>query len=158
MRKNTKKDFWELVKISKKTECWHWMGSTFNKRYGRFSYGGKSRTTHRLAFEFTKGKIVEGMYVMHKCNNMICCNPSHLKLGTPLENTRHASSSGSFDAGQCKIRGVGFIKDRGYWHSQGWIKGKRFNLYTGPSKKKAIAARKQWENKYRVSFNLTKGK
>jgi HNH endonuclease len=154
MRKNKPKEVWNKVKLGPVSACWLWGGGKFPQGYGRFCFEGKSRTVHKFVYELVKGKVPNGLNVMHKCNNKLCCNPKHLKCGTPLENTRHASSSGAFKTGASKIRGVGFIKNRGYWHSQGWIKGKRFNLYTGPSKEKAIAARKKWEKEYEVSFNL----
>lgn len=157
MKKNTLEDFWKNVPKKRSDQCWDWLGGYFPQGYGRMQFGGKSRTVHKFIYELMNGKVPNGMHVMHKCNNKKCCNPSHLKCGTPLENTQHASSSGMFKAGESKIPGIGFIKSRGYWHSQGWMKGKRINLYTGPSKEKAISARKDWEKKYRISFNLEKG-
>lgn len=91
---------------------------------------------------------------MHKCNVTLCCNPHHLKPGTLSENGWHASTSGSFKQGAIGIRGIGFDKNRGYWTAGAYLKGKRFNLYTGPSKEKAIAARKKWNEDHDISFNL----
>lgn len=31
------------------------------------------------------------MLVTHKCDNRICCNPAHLKLGTATDNNREIS-------------------------------------------------------------------
>jgi hypothetical protein len=42
--------------------------------------------SHRMAYALTHGEIPEGMHVRHDCDNPKCCNPAHLKLGTPAEN------------------------------------------------------------------------
>ena len=91
---------------------------------------------------------------MHKCNNKLCCNPRHLKVGTYLENAAHATTSGAFKVGASGRKGIWFDKKRGYWIAGAYKRGKKFNLYTGPSLDKAIKAREQWELVNDVSFNL----
>lgn len=49
---------------------------------------------HRLAWEFSKGPIPEGLQVLHKCDNRKCCNPSHLFLGTQKDNIQDMISKG----------------------------------------------------------------
>ena len=34
------------------------------------------------------------MFVMHKCDNPDCCNPEHLIIGTPKENTQDMIAKG----------------------------------------------------------------
>lgn len=158
MRKNTKIDVWKFIDKKEANECWIWIGSTFSGRYGRFFLDGKALCAHRVVYEVANGEIDNGLFVMHKCNNKLCCNPSHLTVGTNSENQRHASMSNAFSTGKTGIRGVGFDEKRGYWYSHGYMKGKRFMLYQGPHKDKALEARHLWESQNGITFNIDKGK
>ena len=154
MRANTAHDVWRHVDIKGKNECWLWNGGTFNRRYGRFSLGGKSYGPPVIVFIVVHGSVPEGQFVLHKCNNKLCCNPEHLVAGTNSENQRHAVTSGAFAVGATGIRGVSIDKKRGYWTAQGYLNGKKFNLYTGPSMDKAVSARRSWENTNGIRFDL----
>lgn len=43
---------------------------------------------HRAAYEFAKGHIPFGLYVLHSCDNRCCQNPAHLRVGTQFDNMR----------------------------------------------------------------------
>ena len=38
--------------------------------------------------------ILNGLKVLHKCDNPICCNPTHLFLGSQLENIKDRDMKG----------------------------------------------------------------
>lgn len=153
MKKNKKIDIWKFINIRHKDECWLYNGSTFSGRYGRFFMDGKAFCAHRVVYELEKGDIGKGLFVMHICNNKLCCNPNHLTLVTNKDNQLHASQSNAFPLGVDGIRGVSYIKKRGYWRAQAYENGKCINLYTGPHKEKALTARRRWEEINYIKFD-----
>lgn len=80
--------FWRKVDEEGRltTECWNWTGATKGKGYGSFWLGGKPVRAHRVAWEFTHGPVPSGLFVLHRCNNRLCCNPGHLYLGDNEDN------------------------------------------------------------------------
>ncbi len=89
---------WEKVEIRADNECWPWLGYTNNtragQRYGRLDIMGfKGVYAHRAVYMATNpGEITldkrDGKCVLHKCDNGNCCNPTHLYVGTHLQNMR----------------------------------------------------------------------
>jgi len=88
--------FWPKVK--KTDGCWIWTAGT-DEGYGAISTThepdcGKKERAHVFAYKRLVGDIPEGMYVCHKCDNRLCVRPSHLFLGTHLDNQRDKLSKG----------------------------------------------------------------
>lgn len=85
-RRNTPQDFWNKVSIGGPDDCWEWTLSRRAGRYGQANYGNKNWLAHRLAWTLSSGPIPEGLLVCHTCDNVLCCNPAHLWIGTDSEN------------------------------------------------------------------------
>lgn len=123
--------FW--AKITKTDECWIWTGCKI-KGYGRFGVNGQVVLAHRFAYELRWGSFCKTLDVCHNCpngDNPSCVRPSHLFLGTHLDNMRDAAKKGQMHPGV-----------------------KCWNAKLNPSLVKAIRA--SYDNKLESQYNLAK--
>lgn len=74
--------------------CWYWVGWTNENGYGRINISGKMLFAHRYNYERYVGPISDGLFVLHKCDTPLCCNPDHLELGTNTDNMRQMLARG----------------------------------------------------------------
>lgn len=81
-------------------KCWPWKGCV-SRGYGyirdeRSTDGSKVRNilAHRFAYERAFGPVPDGMFVLHQCNNPLCVNPAHLRIGNHKDNMDDLKKSG----------------------------------------------------------------
>ncbi len=82
------------AKIEVTESCWIWRGALFASGYGKVSCGEKKRRAHRVAHELFIGPLPDDLHVLHRCDNPPCVNPTHLFLGTHIDNMRDMEAKG----------------------------------------------------------------
>ncbi len=80
--------------------CLEFQGVRDKAGYGLVNLAGKMTRTHRAVYEYAVGRIPEGMFVCHTCDNPPCCNPEHLFTGTHQDNMRDRKLKGRQSKGE----------------------------------------------------------
>lgn len=92
-------------------ECWSWAGKKNEKGYGIvYTPLKENYRAHRFMWEvLLRLSVPEGSLLRHKCDNQLCCNPSHLELGTPANNSKDMVDRGRSAYGESHSQAV--LKD-----------------------------------------------
>lgn len=101
-------------------KCWVWKGSTKGYGYGQF-YCPKSVKAHRYSWGIHNSKVSSKIFVLHRCDNRLCVNPSHLFLGNNSDNMRDCAKKKrhiNTKKTHC-IRGHAFDSENTYFYPDG---------------------------------------
>lgn len=66
--------------------CWNWNFPRADGRANTFFYRGKPQAAYRAAYQILVGPVPDGMCLLHRCDNGLCVNPSHIFLGDRKDN------------------------------------------------------------------------
>ncbi len=89
--------FWAQVSKAGPDDCWEFNGVR-RSGYGLIWVTAERDHigAHRVSWEIHNGPIPKGLWVLHKCDNRPCVNPSHLFLGTAQDNTSDMIQKGRY--------------------------------------------------------------
>lgn len=96
---------WLRVNVADPGSCWEWQGTVNSHGYGTIRDHCLSRGCHVVAYESRVGPVPSGLMVCHTCDNRKCCNPSHLFLGTALDNNRDRVRKGRCNSARGRATG-----------------------------------------------------
>lgn len=74
--------------------CHLWKTKGNPDAYGAFRIGDRNHRATRVAYAIAFGKTPEGLQMCHHCDNPPCVNPSHLFLGTHMDNAMDRDKKG----------------------------------------------------------------
>ena len=109
---------WGKVNKAGENECWLWTGFKNKEGYGRTWINNKAYYAHRVIYNLTYPNVIkleaptsakESGFLLHTCDNPLCCNPKHLWVGTHKDNMEDKAKKGrcpdfSGDKGpRCKL-------------------------------------------------------
>lgn len=95
--------------------CWEWQYASSDLGYGVIEIHKRTIGVHTLTYMLCGDGNPEKLFVLHKCDNRICCNPDHLFLGTQEDNMLDMVAKGRNSRGEAHAKA---IKDG--WDRAGW--------------------------------------
>ncbi len=138
--------FWSYADSS--GDCWLWLGSKINGRYGKFSVRRREFTAHRVSYRLANGSIPDGMHILHRCDNPACVNPSHLFAGTNQDNIADRVAKGRSNRQPKKVyTTIEQVKEIRTRHASGEKSGQiAKSMSIPPNRVYSIVSRRVWKD------------
>lgn len=106
---------------AEKNGCIIWTGARNKAGYGHMKLGNDYMDTHKLSYILNNNvefSDLEGLVVMHSCDNPSCINPAHLSAKTQKDNLADSKSKDRFQLGEkhynSKLTEVDVIKIKNF--------------------------------------------
>ncbi len=74
--------------VIKKDGCWDWKGCLHKTGYAVLKFENKQIGAHQASYMIHKGKIPDGLWILHHCDVKSCTRPQHIYAGTPSRNSQ----------------------------------------------------------------------
>jgi len=84
----------KVMRLPEAPGCWLWIGAMGRQGYGHLWGGATYEQAHRVSYELHRGRVPDGICVLHRCDVRACVRPDHLFLGTKMDNTQDALRKG----------------------------------------------------------------
>lgn len=109
---------WMLGKATSNGECLECHYS--NATHGYCKVAGTNELAHRFIYRTKRGPI-NGLWVLHTCDNRGCINPKHLWLGTQEDNDKDRDSKGRCsNEGRPRVVSEAQVSEMANLREQGW--------------------------------------
>jgi hypothetical protein len=88
------------INVRKGNGCWIWTGNKRGEKYasGQIKIRNSLYGVTRIIWWIEHREWPGELSVLHKCDNPLCCRPSHLRLGTHAENMADMVAKGRSNA------------------------------------------------------------
>ena len=119
---NTVEDFFACINTQNgnKSKCWPWEGKDIKDGRGYFSFGGRRWIVYRLMYALVHGQqdLSSKVFIRHKCDNSLCCNPEHLELGSQSDNEQDKNKRDRAGLPVHIVKEIKLLLDRTSWSQQ----------------------------------------